>query len=178
MNTQDTQLEQVKKSCKAVSIVLNITKIIFIVGMMVSLVSGIICLSKPEMMNSAASEVDFGNITPTFSIGNISFANRYFEQGDFAKGLGVSLLIVSALLLVLTITFHIFGSIFTAIQKSASPFDETVIKKLKVTFILISVVTLFFIGLGEGVIVGVTCWAIYTIFQYGGILQKQSDETL
>ena len=187
MNTESQELVNVKKSCKIVSIVLNVVKIIFIVGAILSLIGGIYCFSNRDAIDKQIASdifVDFSeglesNITTNVRIGNISYAmNDKIDNGEFGLVFGIDCLAATFICLVCTIVSHLFGSIFKTIQKSDTPFTSAILKKLKISFIIIAVVLFLFSGLGTGAIAAIIFWALYTIFQYGCALQKQSDETL
>lgn len=71
----------------------------------------------------------------------------------------------------------IVSDLFRHIQTSASPFNETTVRKLKAMGIMLGVVV--FINNGYlGVVVAFIGYALALIFQYGGLLQQQVDETL
>ena len=50
--------------------------------------------------------------------------------------------------------------------------------RLKTSFIILTVVVVIFVGLGAGVIAGLLLWCIYSILDYGKVLQTEVDETL
>jgi len=68
--------------------------------------------------------------------------------------------------------------IFKEIKESDSPFTESILKKLRMVFIIISILPLFTNGIGAAIITALICWAIYSIIDYGYALQSEVDETL
>ena len=64
------------------------------------------------------------------------------------------------------------------LENSDTPFDESIMKKIKTVFGLITIVVFFSVGLGAAVLVGVGFWSMYCILDYGYVLQKEADETL
>ena len=69
-------------------------------------------------------------------------------------------------------------SVFDIIGKEDSPFTQRVLKKLLFALIVIDIVIAFTAGLGTAAVAGLVTWALYTIMDYGRLLQTQSDETL
>ena len=43
---------------------------------------------------------------------------------------------------------------------------------------MITVILVVFVGVGPGVIGGLLCWCIYSILEYGKLLQTEVDEIL
>ncbi|MBO4636234.1 MAG: hypothetical protein J5685_03725 [Clostridiales bacterium] len=91
---------------------------------------------------------------------------------------GLYLIFISVLCLAVVIVMHLLSSTFGIIEKEESPFSKKVIKRLTAIFTVISVVLLCTLGWGAGIIMGIITWALYTILDYGRILQIQADETL
>ena len=59
-----------------------------------------------------------------------------------------------------------------------TPFSESVMGRLKTSFIIMTVVLTLFVGIGPGVIGGLFMWCVYSILDYGKVLQTEVDETL
>lgn len=72
---------------------------------------------------------------------------------------------------------YLTSSLFRRIRTSETPFTPEVIKKLKTMGIMLGVIIAVDNGY-MGVVIGFVVYAIALIFQYGGELQQQVDETL
>lgn len=99
--------------------------------------------------------------------------NGYVRWGTF-----VALLCGALFACAVAFVFYLIEGIFKEIKDSESPFTEAILKKLRIAFILISVLALLGNGLWAGAITGLICWAVYCIIDYGYALQSEVDETL
>ena len=119
------------------------------------------------------------------------------EMGDFNLRKLVGPLVAAALHLVMTlITLFFIGALFKAVEKCQSPFEENVIKKMRMfAYSLIPWVVFSSISdmASQGifnnrqfslsvnfnmVFIVLMILALTYIFQYGAVLQRESDETL
>ena len=120
------------------------------------------------------------------------------EMGDFnLRKLVVPLVAVTLHLIMTLITLFFIGALFKAVGKCQSPFEEDVIKKMRMfAYSLIPWVVFSSISdmASEGifnnrvkfslsvnfnmVFVVLMILALTYIFQYGAVLQRESDETL
>ena len=183
------KLEQVKKSCKTTAKVAKIFMIIIIVLAAICLAGAILCYVYRNQINTGIREAladENSNITVDFdtnlsfgSFSNLSFdleemekAGEYGELCTLYCSLGTVALIFTAVVL------GFVHRIFETINESETPFTEEVNKKLKTFFIVGTVLSVLTLGLGIGALIGLCCWCLYTIFEYGYVLQKQIDETL
>ncbi|MBR5116631.1 MAG: hypothetical protein IK096_06150 [Lachnospiraceae bacterium] len=76
------------------------------------------------------------------------------------------------------VLFWLFGQIFDIVLCEESPFVPEVMKKMRVNFILLTAVMFLVVGFGPALIAAFLFWCIYNIFDYGCLLQSESDETL
>ena len=72
----------------------------------------------------------------------------------------------------------LFKKIFENLINEDNPFSDKILNNLKNCFIVMTVILTLSVGIGPGVIVGVLGWCIYSIFEYGRVLQTEVDETL
>ena len=78
----------------------------------------------------------------------------------------------------LAVVMRIVSSAFKIIDEEGSPFTDRVIKRMTTTMIIVSVIVALTASFAFGALLGVITWALYTILDYGKVLQIQSDETL
>lgn len=183
MNTEMTKLENVRKSCKTASMVVKVINIILIIFLIVSIAGAVICFgmsdtintemaNNPEATENIKMSVNVGVFEATDVLDDLTEIGNYGEAFGLCCvvgiiALGVSIIIVSQV-----------GKILSAILKNDSPFNEVVVKAMRRAFITVVIVTLLMSGLGGALIIAMLFWCLYTVFQYGAELQKQSDETL
>lgn len=182
MREQDLKLAKVKKSCKTAKTVCNVFKIIVLVGAIVCIVGAVVCFCLRDTINativSEAANVTFSNIE-TNGIFQLSFdPHRFVENGLFAQLITVYCSIGAISCFFVAFIFSKIRKIFLMIEKSESPFTENIMKELKKTFIMISVLTALFMGIGSVVIMALVFWCIYCIMDYGTAIQIEIDETL
>lgn len=197
MREYEIKLANVKKSCNTVRKVAKVLSIFFAVISVVMLVGGIFMFAFRSDINKYTSieEVDgkmvahicdkdgteyttLYNLVIKSSLGAIDFTGAFVNKGMAAEGMGVGFFILAAFTGILFGIFVIIMNAFKVIGNSDSSFNETVMKKLKTAFIIITVYTFFSVGLGASVLAGVVFWCIYCILDYGYALQKEADETL
>ena len=183
MNTEMTKLENVKKSCKVASTVAKIIRIICIVALVVCVFGVCACLGLKDQINQQyASNAQLAeNTNLSVAYGNVELTGLFvdmMEKGEYAEAFAICAGVMVVALIFAIVVILLIEKIFTAILKNSSPFDDVVIKAMRRAFILLTVFTLISSGLGGAVILALFFWCIYTIFQYGAELQKQSDETL
>ena len=192
MREEELKLEKIKKSCNITAKVAFALEIILIVATVLCVVGGSMCFAfssqidqeiavamsqadKEEMVGSFASvdETSFGGLLQfTFNTDNL------IENGEYGKVLGTYCFVGAAICAMVAVAFDMLRRIFKTIKTSETPFEEEVLKKLKVMFIVITVEILLMSGVGEALILGLICWSVYNIMDYGFTLQKEIDETL
>lgn len=186
MSDSVKRLESLKKKCKIASIVLMAFKVLFgiIIGMcIVAIIATIVKADdiNKEIANSgieAFQEMEGQNVEFGVTFGMLSVdIDRLIASGNGAEAVTIMLTFMLIISIFAFIIISLFKSIFDVLKKGVSPFDKALIKKLKVSFIVFTV-CLFTISGGLAVMVGLFLWCIYGIFQYGEVLQRESDETL
>lgn len=185
MSESEKRLESVKSKCKTASVVLLLFKIILAIAIVLCVIGIIISIVSADTIDATFASGEYSeelsdniNFSVQSSIGIIEFdVDELFEEGMYAKAMSIMCSTGLCVCIVAFITVSLFKSIFDVLTKGDSPFEEKVIKKLKSTFIFFAIGTMI-IELKTGIMVGLFLWCIYGIFQYGGELQRQSDETL
>ncbi len=79
---------------------------------------------------------------------------------------------------VFAVLMKLIESVFSLVRKEDSPFTEKVMKRLLVVMIAISVILFFVASIGFAALGLIITWVVYTIMDYGRVLQIKSDETL
>lgn len=183
MNNEMTKLENVRKSCKTALTVVTVLSWILRVVAGLTLVGAIIMFtmgdkideainSNPEIMDNVTISASSGPMDVTVPV------EEMIDDGQYAVAFGTLFIFVTVIMILALILFRMISKIFKTILASGSPFEEVVIRTIKKSFIVLTIYVVLLTGLGEGALVGVFFWCIYTIFQYGAQLQKQADETL
>ena len=182
----ELKLENVKKSCKIAKNVMKACMILLSVCSVVALVSAIIVMLNKDFINQNidvlkangfdihVGELQVGGMLQ-LSTEDIS---QKLEAGQLAEVCTIMCAVATAGTVILAVIFGLFTSVFKTIEISESPFAEAVIKKLKKTFIAIAVAIAIFVGLGEALLAALLLWCVYTILDYGFVLQTEVDETL
>lgn len=183
MNQEMSKLENVRKSCKTALTVIRILSILIMVAMVVCFVCAIAFFAAaPTIDAMMAQNPDVAaGFSSNFSVMGLNMTYRFddlFNKGMYAYPIGVTTLIGGLTTLFVLIVFKFVGKILKSILETESPFSDVVLKRLKSSFILITVLIGVGNGLGVAAFLGMFLWCIYTIFQYGAQLQNQADETL
>lgn len=196
MNEQELKLTKVKKSCKIVKVISLIITIIGTIATVLSLGTSIFFLTSggkyDDALQTAVNEghltfsVSNGFITVTESdmslVSNIDSSipalDKELENASISFAFGLYLLIIFFTCAATIIPCFLFYSVFKLMSKEESPFSDKVVRRILISFIIISVIVLITLGLGFGLLSCFLTWAIYTIMDYGRVLQTQSDETL
>ena len=195
MNHENIKLEKVKKSCGAVRKVAIILTIILIVGCVASAFSSIFIFSmgsefdevvmeaeEKGVINNSENSFSLIKIDDGFKVDNIETDSAWLQEKLNAAPLsiayGIYCITISVTLAVLAVCMSIISRSFKIIEEEESPFTDKVIKRMTVTLIVISVLLACTANTGFGILMGFITWAVYTILDYGKVLQIQSDETL
>lgn len=178
MNGENSKIEKIKKSSKTVMAVSKGVMIFCIIMDIMLVVLGAFMIAFKNFINEMLQEaIDKGML----AISEIPFNNfgsvDILLAGDYAFNIFISLLGMLVSMILLTVILYFVGKIFKAFRESYSPFMPSILKQLKVVFILIIVISLKS-SLLIGAVIGLALWCLYQIFEYGCELQKQSDETL
>lgn len=202
MNEESKKLKNIRTSCKAAKIVSRIILIALIVAAVLSIVSGIVLLANRKNMDekilqAAASgqkiNVDMkfgpfvfgrfvdGEFIATEKIdSDVPALKAYFEENADSPSLflGFYITLMSSVFIVSAVAFFFITSVFDIVVKEGNPFTGKVIKRTLIAMIILTVIVGSNGGLGFGILMGFLTWVIYTILDYGRVLQIQSDETL
>lgn len=188
MNEQNLKLETIKNRCKTSTKVISILQIVAIIGIVGALVGAISCFTMKDTINNAiAKEVSSGNLTvDNFKIetgisGILNFKIKYdeaYKNGDYVTPITISCVIAVIITSACLYLLNAFKKIFKNLINEDNPFSDTILSNLKTCFIVITVILVVFVGIGPGVIGGLLCWCIYSILEYGKLLQTEVDEIL
>ena len=181
MSEENKKLESIKKSSNVAMILARIAKIICIVGAVACIVTGIGLIvfhdSVNEELSRAEAQGEF-NLDQLISELNMGSFNMTYNDSDrISETMGAFLLVEGVILIIFTVLLHFVSRVFKEIKESDSPFRKSILKDMRVVFILITLLVLQNSVL-TGVMVGFALWCIYNVFGYGCELQQLSDETL
>lgn len=85
---------------------------------------------------------------------------------------------VGGVMLILIIVMLVYlKKVFSKIAESETPFTKAILGDLKIMFVIIAILCLEN-SILLGIIIGFVLLCLYKIFEYGCMLQKESDETL
>ena len=181
MSEQNKKLESIKKSSKVAMILARIAKIVCIAGAMICIVAGIWLIAAHDMVNEelrraeAEGKFDLNELKLKLDLGN--FDMSYYNSEQISETLGIYLIVEGIILIIFTVLLHFVSRVFKEINECDSPFRKSVLKDMRVLFILITLLVLQS-GVLNGVMVGFALWCVYSVFGYGCELQQLSDETL
>ena len=139
--------------------------------------------STAKVMKAEAFNIDLGSLSPekikemTFE-SDVPAVQAYLDEHPYSFTYGIYLIIVSCVVALFTFVMFMLNGIFKQIILEESPFHKSVLKRVLVCGIILSVCLAFTAGFGIGIIGGLLTWAVYTIMDYGLTLQIQADETL
>ncbi|MCQ2080501.1 MAG: hypothetical protein MJZ11_02505 [Lachnospiraceae bacterium] len=182
MNEQNLKLEKVKKSCNVIGKVLLFFKILMIIGIVgcaIGAITSSVIGNDGLKLAFEQEEGTIGDMRINFGNGLIVLhSDEFIEEGNYLLLILLNT-IAGAIVCAIGLAFFTFiGRVFKTIEKSETPFCDEVIKSLKISFIVLSIFIAVASGLGTGAITALVCWCLYTIFQYGYVLQKEADETI
>ena len=178
----NTDMDKIRKSSNVALILARISKI-FLIAMAVLLFAlGIMFVSflNDFFNEELAKAVQAGESMPDLDgMGMLlGVGNQLVSQSDnYGMALGVYLITAGVYSAVLAVLMHFIGKVFKDIKEGYSPFQQSIVKNMKIAFVIITLISLnnsFLIG----VLIGFSLWCAICIFEYGCELQKQSDETL
>lgn len=185
MNEQNAKLEAIRQRCRKSEKVIGVLQIIALIGLIGALIGAICCLVWKDAINEEmVKQLADGRITvETFQIsgGLLNFKIDYdgfFRSGDYATPAAINCAIAVAVMLASFYLLSIFKKIFRDLTQEDNPFADAVLSGLKKCFIAASVVMIVFVGVGPGAIGALLFWCIYSVFEYGKLLQTEVDETL
>ena len=179
----NTKIAEIKKSASVTAKVLGVIRVITMVGAIIALVSGIICLCAQNVAEGSVI-YDNGSFRILSPVGEEAMING--EGFDFINSLHIenfmvwaalNCFVAAGIVAIVTVVIYMIQKMFTEIRDSETPFNESVRSRLKVTGILVTIAVLME-SLGIAAIVALSFWCLYCIFGYGMELQKNEDETL
>ncbi len=179
------KLETIQKRSRIGAKVLSVLQTLVIVGAVLCLVGGCILIGLKDEINPEIRErVESGQISvyeirtqEGFLAATFDFDER-IAAGDYATAFAADCFFGAVMCIFVCIVLFQLGIIFKSLSSEGTPFSENVMKRLKISFIVVTVAALFASGLGLALVVGLFLWCIYAIFEYGILLQTQVDETL
>lgn len=187
MNKQEMKLEKVRKSCSTAQKVITVLRNIMLASIVVCLVGAVLCQCFAKTINAempvaiAGGRVSLEETNIDIFDGMINFdveMQELINEGHYALVFTAYCIAGAVALAAAVVIFNQFIKIFKAILASETPFSEEVLGKLKSAFIVTVVLVALITGLGEAVFMGLTFWCIYTLIDYGAVLQMEVDETL
>lgn len=181
MSEQNKKLESIKKSSNVAMILVRIAKIFCIVGSVICIFAGIYLIAFHDSVNEELHRAEAeGKFDPNELILELNlgiFDMSYSDPERISETLGMYLIVEGIILIIFTVLLHFVSRVFKEINESDSPFRKSVLKDMRVLFILITLLVLQS-GLLTGVMVGFALWCVHSVFGYGCELQQLSDETL
>lgn len=177
----NTDMDKIRKSSNVALIIARISKILFIAMATLVFVIGILfVVFLNDYFNEAigawgenVSIYVSDNMGMFFGIGN-----RLVQQSDNnALILGVYMITMGVYMAILAVLMHYIGKVFRDIREGYSPFQQSIVKNMRIAFVIITLISLnssFLIG----ALIGFSLWCVVYVFQYGCRLQRESDETL
>ncbi len=204
MEQENIKLARIKKSCKVAGIVTRVAFIMCIVGCVILIIAGIITLANRNNMEPAIAhaieqneELSIGQPAGNVNVylaridpstmklienlklrSSIPAWQKNLDETPYAFSLGLMMISMSFGVAILAFALFQIHSVFDIIQKEDTPFSEKVLKKLLIALIIVDVIVALTTGFGQAAIGALIIWAIYSIMDYGRVLQIQSDETL
>ncbi|MCH5260273.1 MAG: hypothetical protein J1F18_10995 [Lachnospiraceae bacterium] len=177
----NTDMDKIRKSSNVALIIARICKI-FCIGMAIlAFITGVLLVGLNDRINEELSKaLQAGESLPELDdMGMLlGVGNRLISRSDdFGITLGVYVITVGVFLAILSVLMHYISKVFKEIKEGYSPFQLSIVKNMKVAFVIITVLSLNS-SLLIGALIGFSLWCAFCIFEYGCELQKQSDETL
>lgn len=181
MSEQNKKLESIKKSSNVAMILARIAKIFCIVGSVICIVAGIYLIAFHDSVNEELHRAEVeGKFDPDdllLEFNQSGFYISYNNSDRISETVGITLIVEGIILIIFTVLLHFVSRVFKEINESDSPFRKSVLKDMRVVFVLITLLVLES-GVLTGVMVGFALWCVYSVFGYGCELQQLSDETL
>ena len=176
------KIENIKKSAKTASQVTKVFSRICLAGAILALVSVIIVICLSKQINEAFTYVDGhwvanqAGYEQLVTMQGFSFVEG-FDIKNFALNVIANAFCATIVAGVAFVTLNLLSKAFAAIKESDTPFTEEILGKVRIAAIL-STILVALSSIGMAVVVGLSFWCVYSIFNYGIELQKNEDETL
>ena len=190
MNEQNLKLETIKKRCVTSKKVISILQVIAIIGIVASLIGAICCITMKDTINNGIAEsvaqgktkiedVKIKNVKISSGLLDIMIDyEEFYKTGNYATPVTIKCVIATVITSIVCYLLGLFKKIFDNLINEDNPFSDKILNNLKNCFIVITVILVVFVGIGPGVIGGLLCWCIYSILEYGKLLQTEVDEIL
>lgn len=188
--TKKESKEKLVKLSKGISKAMHVIKIIMIVGMIICAVSAIICLigyglKWPERIyelypNIKDVTIDYGNKFYNITFKEKVLVGDLYEAGILNKVmLGFSLNCVVGIFqcLILFFVLKLLKPLFDSISNSESPFTYDILRKLKISFVLVTIMVFLESAFLALIVAGILA-CIYFIYAYGVKMQEDEDMML
>ena len=182
-NTETKKIQKIKKSAKTAVKVLNVVKVFLAVALALCLVGGICCLF---IKTDKGKDIElFGqNVTlhGPIDVDDIETAKGFdivdsMHISDPMIRASVNCFVAVGVIVCSLVVVFILKKTFTELAESDTPFNTEILKNIKVTGIILTVIS-GLSSVGIAIIIALSFWCIYCIFDYGIELQKNADETL
>jgi hypothetical protein len=197
MNEESVKISKIKKSCHTGTIVSRILAVICAIFTIIGIVGGIKVLSmgkefdnmvnygrfsglistSDEIGSASAVTINLGSI-PTELHSDIPAVQAAINDHPLSVMYGSYVLFFGLIFILTTAMFFMISSIFTIIEKEATPFTAKVKKRITTVLIVTCVILALTTGSAFAVLCAIITWVINAILDYGITLQTQSDETL
>ena len=165
---EKTKIEKIRKAAGITARVLRILEIICIIAIVLALISGVAAM----ILKSTDNLILFGNIRDENST-----VRKVLNITDPDVVAGLSYFIAMGIAALILAVVIIVRKTFLEIEKSDTPFRESILKRIRITGILLALMAVEY-SIPMSILTGLTAWCVYCIFDYGIELQKQDDETL
>lgn len=183
---ENKKLANIKKASGVTAKVVKVLEWIVGVSGIICIVVLLACAIFKTRINEAVApyspvNVNVSELTTKINIGFFSFDvdfQKYYDAKDYAGITAIGCAIGAFFCAVATVFFEFLRNIFTTLKESDTPFNEVMLRKIKISGIVLAVAAFLASGVGACAIVALVVWCIYCVFDYGCSLQKESDETL
>lgn len=178
----NNKIANIKKSADTTAKVVNVFAILMRVVAVMTFVAAIIIFCYSKQIDGYISatdghwELSTGTTTQIISRQGASFVET-FNFMNFSTWAACNALYASVMAVAISVALSILRKTFIAVKESETPFNEDVLKKMRATGIIVSILVILS-SVGIGVCVALSFWCLYSIFSYGIELQKNEDETL
>ena len=185
MNNYNNKLETIKKRCQTSSKIVGILRIFPAIGCISSIIGLIACILNSEAINEkVAAAVAQGDLSlQDFSMGMGSLFrvvvdfNEFYQSGNYVEPFIIACILAAITCVMAYVLLTLLKKIFTELSLEETPFSDSVMKRIKISFIIITLILLGNSAVAA-LIGGLAMWCIYSILDYGKALQTEVDETL
>lgn len=179
MDAQNIRTAKIIKRCTHARKVLKVIQIIIAVATALTLLGGIFMLCDSERLDPILErEYAAGNLNIGEELGAAGVMSllpdpdKYYSEGNFSLLLFI-LSMAAFVAGVLTLaTVIIIRNILGELIDEGSPFSGSILKKLKIGFVIITAYLLMTAGLVTAVTAGLMLWCVYMVLEYGAALRS------